>query len=582
MEHNEPLNLSIKKRPIAVVIPSSVTNSASTNELLCNNEEYTNSSNAMQQQMQSQYQQQQQLSQQSQQQLSSPINTHIANDVQNLDLSTVMKENLLNDSISNRLTSNPMTSSTSVIPSTIQTVTDATSTKTSATITKESVDSERSDNLDVVDDETSVPIKPERNTKLADLLSGSHIPMSDDSVHTSSVDVNKVLLSTNIANTLPLSSPPVIDKSVPIPPSIASATSILTSYLNQQESLDVAKFHLERYLKVTNQLLHTTLNGSNMTSNEQLNHLIRTSILTNKIAANNLISIINKLLQQNIISEYYFKHASKLMMQTYDDVAVAAAAAALAAAQNSTVSRNATDKDLDLSDSADIHKLSSHFALSPPSYPSISPTHTLPPPPPSELLKRLAQAPLNECNDLGGEPTDYESDNESNNTGGSELYDYEEKIKKETIQANPFISYLHMHMNRNFELIDNGSSPNALINANKLDSLGLQSFSSATSTSKSKGSKNQTETVGINVNNNNSNQNKSMSLLHQTPYDLSLNLSQRLILNFPVTLSPKQCFSLLLSSFLNKFYFIFSPLSNSTGLQWISQKIHQIVPVPIR
>lgn len=88
----------------------------------------------------------------------------------------------------------------------------------------------------------------------------------------------------------------------------------LSTYLNQQQSLDIAKLHLERYLKLTDQYLQTTTD-IRMTTNETINHLIRTNILTNKIAANNLISIINKLLEQNIMSEYYFKHVTSGMHQ---------------------------------------------------------------------------------------------------------------------------------------------------------------------------------------------------------------------------------------------------------------------------
>ncbi len=108
----------------------------------------------------------------------------------------------------------------------------------------------------------------------------------------------------------PLASPtPLSESTTSTNPSGLSFDETMTTYLNQQQSLDIAKIHLERYLKLTNQYLQSTAE-SKMTPNETINHLIRTNILTNKIAANNLISIINKLLEQNIMSEYYYKHAA--------------------------------------------------------------------------------------------------------------------------------------------------------------------------------------------------------------------------------------------------------------------------------
>ncbi|XP_037043297.1 protein pangolin, isoforms A/H/I/S isoform X2 [Bradysia coprophila] len=108
----------------------------------------------------------------------------------------------------------------------------------------------------------------------------------------------------------PLASPTLLSESTSSGnQSGLSYDETMTTYLNQQQSLDIAKIHLERYLKLTNQYLQSTAE-SKMTPNETINHLIRTNILTNKIAANNLISIINKLLEQNIMSEYYYKHAA--------------------------------------------------------------------------------------------------------------------------------------------------------------------------------------------------------------------------------------------------------------------------------
>ncbi|XP_063703807.1 probable cyclin-dependent serine/threonine-protein kinase DDB_G0292550 [Culicoides brevitarsis] len=136
--------------------------------------------------------------------------------------------------------------------------------------------------------------------------------------------------------------------SVPYQKSAISA--ILTAYMENfhehQQSLDAAKLHLQQYLKLTNQYLQkyaelvpsggagdsattTTTNASNAVgtninnnnnnnnnnSNDTINNIIHTNILTNKITTNNLISIINKLLEQNIVSEFYFKHATAFQEQ---------------------------------------------------------------------------------------------------------------------------------------------------------------------------------------------------------------------------------------------------------------------------
>lgn len=132
--------------------------------------------------------------------------------------------------------------------------------------------------------------------------------------------------------------------SVPYQKSAISA--ILTAYMENfhehQQSLDAAKLHLQQYLKLTNQYLqkyaelvpsdmsiaassaqshhHQNTVGSNnnnnsSSSNDTINNIIHTNILTNKITTNNLISIINKLLEQNIVSEFYFKHATAFQEQ---------------------------------------------------------------------------------------------------------------------------------------------------------------------------------------------------------------------------------------------------------------------------
>lgn len=131
--------------------------------------------------------------------------------------------------------------------------------------------------------------------------------------------------------------------SVPYQKSAISA--ILTAYMENfhehQQSLDAAKLHLQQYLKLTNQYLqkyaelvpssdtsgqsshhHNAVgsnnnnnNNNNPCGNDTINNIIHTNILTNKITTNNLISIINKLLEQNIVSEFYFKHATAFQEQ---------------------------------------------------------------------------------------------------------------------------------------------------------------------------------------------------------------------------------------------------------------------------
>ena len=81
----------------------------------------------------------------------------------------------------------------------------------------------------------------------------------------------------------------------------------LESFFNQQHSLYVAKSHLEEYLEMTNLYLERMAK----TCSENLSNLIRTNILTNKIATNNLILIINKLMEQNTISEYCYKYIAQ-------------------------------------------------------------------------------------------------------------------------------------------------------------------------------------------------------------------------------------------------------------------------------
>lgn len=275
--------------------------------------------------------------------------------------------------------------------------------------------------------------------------------------------------------------------------------------------------HLERYLKVTNQYLHATLDGANLTSNEQINHLIRTNILTNKIAANNLISIINKLLEQNIISEYYFKHASRLMMQqSYDNASMNI--------PNISNFTESNDKDSRVSPI------------------SINQTNTSQS---SELLKELIKQRDIRFTDTTPDDDGETSDNEINeNPNKLELLDYDDTIKKETIpvHANPFMSYLHMHLNRSLDKsksetkyfngntipIPNSVSPND--STNVLSTLIAPIESKPNKSHKKRSNHSNSNSVNSFSNNNNNHSHSKLST-HNSPYDLALNLSQRLFKN---------------------------------------------------
>lgn len=330
-------------------------------------------------------------------------------------------------------------------------------------------------------------------------------------------------LSSYASQTSNLAPTPQPPSSSSLSTSILEATNSLNNYLNQQKSLGIAKMHLERYLKVTNQYLHATLDGANLTSNEQINHLIRTNILTNKIAANNLISIINKLLEQNIISEYYFKHASRLMMQSYENVTATAA-------NFSDSNLNANEKDsFDLFDKS---KLS----------PTPQNTST---PQPSELLKELIKQRELRFNVESQDDDGDVSDSETNeNPQKLELLDYDDTIKKETIpvHANPFMSYLHMHLNRS---LDKSKSDNKYFNGTSIPIPSSLSPTDSTSLSpliapiegKTKSHKkraNHHSATANNYTNNNNNNSHTKSSSRNSRYDLALNLSQRL---FPINQS---------------------------------------------
>lgn len=300
--------------------------------------------------------------------------------------------------------------------------------------------------------------------------------------------------------------------------SILEATNSLNNYLNQQKSLGIAKMHLERYLKVTNQYLHATLDGANLTSNEQINHLIRTNILTNKIAANNLISIINKLLEQNIISEYYFKHASRLMMQSYENVT--------ATASNFPEINLTTNSDKDSFDLFDKSKL--------------SPTQNTATHQPSELLKELIKQREMRFNVESQDDDGDISDSETNdNPHKVELLDYDDTIKKETIpvHANPFMSYLHMHLNRS---LDKGKTDTKYFNGASIAIPNSVSPTDSTSLSPliapiegkpkshKKRANHHSSATTNNFTNNNNNNSHSKTSSRNSRFDLALNLSQRL------------------------------------------------------
>lgn len=334
--------------------------------------------------------------------------------------------------------------------------------------------------------------------------------------------------------------------------SILEATNSLNNYLNQQKSLGIAKMHLERYLKVTNQYLHATLDGANLTSNEQINHLIRTNILTNKIAANNLISIINKLLEQNIISEYYFKHASRLMMQSYDNVT--------ATASNFTDTNLTTNSDKDAFDLFDKSKLSPTQNTTTTTTTTNTTATTVPQP--SELLKELIkQREMRftvESQDDDGDISDSET---VDNPHKIELLDYDDTIKKETIpvHANPFMSYLHMHLNRSLDKSKtdtkyfNGASiaiPNSI---SPTDSTSLSPLI-APIEGKTKSHKKRANHHSANANNftnNNNNNSHSKSTSRNSRFDLALNLSQRLNFCIPFLFRTKHNF------FWFRFRFVF-------------------------
>lgn len=87
-------------------------------------------------------------------------------------------------------------------------------------------------------------------------------------------------------------------------PSTAAFNIQTANFLEQHKSLDMAKMYLEKYQNLANQFLSevSALNGES-----SILALIHTNMLTNKIATSNLISLLKKLLEQNIVTEYYWK-----------------------------------------------------------------------------------------------------------------------------------------------------------------------------------------------------------------------------------------------------------------------------------
>lgn len=258
MEHNEPLNLSIKKRPIAVVPPSST-------------------------------------------------KTTIADDINVASAAETQCVDTFFDHIK----------------STGSTVMGSTATVATPPLMWSSLLT-----ASAVAASSALPLtttEPHRFSaaSLLSLIGGSTSSRSSVSqsppLHNASGSVYIDRTSPAATTTATASSPtPPLSSPIPLAPTKSTPdtfqTQTLSTYFNQQQSLDIAKLHLERYLKLTNQYLQSTAE-TYMTPNDTINHLIRTNILTNKIAANNLVSIINKLLEQNIMSEYYYKHATTLCQQ---------------------------------------------------------------------------------------------------------------------------------------------------------------------------------------------------------------------------------------------------------------------------
>lgn len=539
MEYNEPLNLSIKKKPIAVVIPSSSSNKDDANERL---------------------------------DTTSPTGLNESDDTNRSSPSVTVAEetSLCNNAEVVKRSKSP-----------IKLTSDATNDA------DESTDSS-AHNLNLVDllyGSSAVAARPFFDSDLLDFSQRrSTVGASTDGSLARSPSLGASTYSSSAAAVTSISptaqSHSQQTTASTLTTSIADATNTLTNYLNQQQSLDIAKMHLERYLKVTNQYLHATLDGTNLTSNEQINHLIRTNILTNKIAANNLISIINKLLEQNIISEYYFKHASRLMMQSYENSNASAtttpSTTATATVANFGDSNAANDKDpYDIFDKS---KLSPAASLSP--LPMTNVSHHQ-----SELLKELVkQRHFRNSDALTQQDDDGDASDTETSDNKPELLDYDDTIKKETIpvHANPFMSYLHMHLNRSLDKgktnakYFNGTTiaiPNSVSPTDSLSQPSPTAIESINNNlrkpldgktkSHKKRSSHQSNSNTTNIfNNNNNSHTKSSS--RSSSYDLALNLSQRLLSLFKLLSFDHFCvhwfvcsLSLLFDSILFLSYLIY-------------------------
>lgn len=428
MEFNEPLNLSIKKRPVAVVTPSS------------SNKTSTQSSTATVQ-------------------LTIPTLTLSTSNNAHGNSAELSPIECSSNTV-NTVDTLPESNRDQLLYEINQEITDEVNSE-SIGINKDSTVPESTHAIIPIHSETSGSIDTVTELNLVDLLYGR--PRTPTANSTISNTSNSTKYAGNCSKSL----------------SIAEATAALTTYLGQQQSLDIAKMHLERYLKVTNQYLHTTLDSANMTSNEQINHLIRTNILTNKIAANNLISIINKLLEQNIISEYYFKHASRLLMHEYQDQS------------------SGSNIDIDVK------------------YPNDTD--------PSDIYKLIPQPIIDNNDNNDKQNGDQENGTDDENPNPSiDSFDYDEKIKKETIpiHSNPFMSYLTMQLSKGFEQTT-AAQRNTIHESTTLSSHG---------TSNNKKTKQHHRSDQINNNrpmNNNNNYNKPSATVNQMVFDLSLNINNQ-------------------------------------------------------
>lgn len=125
-----------------------------------------------------------------------------------------------------------------------------------------------------------------------------------------------------------------------------------------------------------------------------------------------------------------------------------------------------------------------------------------------------------DSNDKHNGDQDYATDEETGNTN-AEPFDFEDKIKKETIpiHSNPFMSYLHMQLNRGFEQ-SVGTIPTSSLQ---------DSIPSPVTTTKKFKNHQRSDQINNNNSHNSTNNNfaKSTAGAHQMAYDLSLNISSQ-------------------------------------------------------